>query len=147
MTGKVDRMALDQGPGEAAESANRKRWFRLLGTSMALGAISGGLIAYTIFRDGGADAAALPVWIAALLSAGWLVLMGYGAWYYETQVDELERNANYYGYAIGGGLLLLLYPVWYAFWWAGELPEPSHEVLMAALLVAALAGYLWKKYR
>jgi hypothetical protein len=140
-------MAREQGPGEAAEHAKSRRWWRLIYTSMALGAVSGALVAFAILGDGDFGGETLPMWIAATLSAGWLVLMGYGAYYYETEVDELERNANYYGYAVGGGLILILYPVWYAFWWAGALPEPSHEVLMGTMLAAALAGYFWKKYR
>jgi len=120
---------------------------RLMYSSLALGAVTGAVVAaVTLGRDAGSDSP-LPIWAAILVTAGWLATMGYGAWYYETQVDELERNANYYGYAVGGGLVLLLYPVWYAFWSAAVLPEPQHEALMALLLVAALAGYLWKKYR
>ncbi len=140
-------MARERGPGEAAEHEKSRRWWRLIYTSMGTGAVSGALVAFAILGGGETGGETLPMWIAVTLSAGWLVLMGYGAYYYETQVDELERNANYYGYAVGGGLILILYPVWYAFWWAGALPEPSHEVLMGTMLAAALAGYFWKKYR
>jgi hypothetical protein len=137
----------EPGPGESAELAERKRWMRLMWSALAFGAVSGGMIAAaTLGQDAGFDAP-LPLWVAIVATIGWLGTMAYGAWYYETQVDELERNANYYGYAVGGGLVLVLYPVWYAFWWAGVVPEPRHEVLMGLLLVAALAGYLWKKYR
>ena len=143
-------MVIDQekGAGEAAERVIQKRWQKLIIVSLILGAISGVLIA---FANEGSEAgllgSAMPVSLAALLSASWLATMIYGAWYYETQVDEVERNANYYGYAVGGGFVLILYPVWYMLWWAGVLPEPSHEVLMGMLLIAACAGYAWKKYR
>ena len=146
MTGRT-AMAADKGPGEAAERASRARWMRLLGMSLAVGLVSGALIAVSTIDGDPAPAEALPVWVAAALTVGWLAVMIYGAWYYETQVDEVERNANYYGYAIGGGLVVLLYPVWYAFWWAGLVREPMHEVLMGLLMVGAVAGYLWKKYR
>ncbi len=140
-------MAREEGPGEAAERAIRKRWWSLLGLSLALGGVSGALVAITTDGGPGFIDQPVPMWAAVLLTIVWLGTMGYGAWYYETQVDEVERNANYYGYAVGGGLVIVLYPVWYLFWWAGRAPEPSHEVLMGLLLAGALAGYLWKKYR
>jgi hypothetical protein len=140
-------MAHEVGPGEAAERATRRRWLTLLGISLVLGALSGTIIALTTHGGGGFMGQRVPVWAAVLLTVGWVATMGYGAWYSETQVDEVERNANYYGYAIGGGLVVGLYPVWYIFWWAGAVREPTHEALMGLLLVGALAGYLWKKYR
>jgi|GEM_PF-2840022 len=147
MTRRGGPMTGDKGPGEAAERASRRRWLRLFGIALLFGAISGVTVAVATLGDETPAIGALPVWVAAALTIGWLGTMIYGAWYYETQADELERNANYYGYAVGGGLVLILYPVWYVFWWAGALPEPSHEVLMGTLLGAALIGYLWKKYR
>ena len=147
MMGKEAAMARELGPGEAAERAKRKRWIGLLATSLIVGGISGALVAITTEGGAGSPDGPVPVWAAVLLSAAWLAIMGYGAWYYETQVDELERNANYYGYAVGGGLVLVLYPVWYVFWWTGQVREPTHEALVGLLVVAATAGYLWKKYR
>jgi hypothetical protein len=140
-------MPPERGAGETAERAERGRWLRLLGMSAVLGGITGLLMVLSTRSGGDMFAHALPLWVAILLSSGWLGLMAYRGYYYETKVDELERNANYYGYAVGGGLVFLIYPVWYMFWWAGTVAEPSHEVLMGLMLVAAVAGYLWKKYR
>jgi hypothetical protein len=145
--GKEMLMAREPGPGEAAERATRRRWMSLLAISLVVGALSGMIVALTTHGDGGFMGQKVPIWAAVLLTAGWLGTMGYGAWYYETQVDEVERNANYYGYAVGGGLVVVVYPVWYIFWWAGAVREPTHEALMGLLFVGALAGYLWKKYR
>ena len=140
-------MAREVGPGEAAERATRRRSIALVAVSLAVGAVSGTLVAVTTRDGGGTASGPIPTWVAVLLAAFWLVTMIYGAWYYETKVDEVERNANYYGYAVGGGLVILIYPVWYIFWWAGALREPTHEALMGLLLVGAILGYLWKKYR
>jgi hypothetical protein len=147
MTRQGAQMAGDERPGEAAERASRRRWLRLFGLSLAAGGISGLAVSLSLLDGGGTMGDTLPPAVAIALAALWLALMIYGAWYYETQVDELERNANYYGYAVGGGLVLVLYPVWSLLWWARLVPEPMHEVLMGLLLAGALAGYLWKKYR
>ena len=147
MMGKEILMAREPGPGETAERAIRRRWMSLLAISMVVGGISGAIVSITTHGEGGMFGRPVPLWAAAVLAAGWLGVMIYGAWYYETKVDEVERNANYYGYAVGGGLVILIYPVWYIFWWAGALREPTHEALMGLLLVGAILGYLWKKYR
>lgn len=147
MMGKGAIMKREMGPGEAAEARSRKRWIGLLVGSLVLGGASGFLIAVSTGGEAGSVDQPVPVWLAALLAAAWLAAMIYGAWYYETKVDELERNANYFGYAVGGGLVLLIYPIWYVFWWAGVVMEPSHETLIGMLLIGALAGYFWKKYR
>lgn len=133
----------DKGSGEAAERASRNRWIRMIATGAVLAGITGFTFGYgesQLFEG------AIPIWLASLIAAAWLAIMAYGAWYYETQVDEVERNANHHGYAIGGGLLLIVYPVWSLFWWAGLIAEPSHEILMGLFLGGAAVGYLWKKY-
>jgi hypothetical protein len=147
MMGKGVAVKREMGPGEAAESRSRKRWLGLLVASAVVGGVSGLVVSFSTGHDLANLTRPLPIWVAALLAVLWLVMMAYAAWYYETKVDELERNANYFGYAIGGGLVVFIYPVWYLFWWAGFVPEPSHEMLMGLLLTGALAGYLWKKYR
>jgi hypothetical protein len=135
------------GPGEAAEARSRKRWLALLAGSLLLGGVSGILVSVATDGEPGSPDQPLPILVAVLLAAAWLVSMAYSVWYYETKVDELERNSNYFGYALGAGLLALVYPVWYLLWWAAVVPEPSHEGLMGLLLAGALAGYIWKKYR
>ena len=147
MMAKGAAMMRDKGPGEAAENASRRRWISLLVGSLVIGGISGALISVATRGEGGSLQEPLPRLLAMLLAAAWLATMAFGAWYYEKKVDELERNANYFGYAVGGGLLMLVYPVWYLFWWAGMTVEPLHEALIGLLLAGALAGYLWKKYR
>lgn len=144
MTKSKQAARTEPGPGVRAERARRRRFFQLIGVCLALGAATGLLVGVYSGED---DAGPLPLWLALAASALWLAVMGYGAWHYETRADEVERNANYYGYAVGGGILLLVYPVWTLSWWAGAAPEPIHEALMAMLVIGALAGYVWKKYR
>ena len=139
-------MSEPEDVGAAAERRQRRRWLGLFGLAIACGLATG--LAFALTSQGpGFGAGSIPPILAAVGAAVYLVMMIGGSYAMFRVTDEVEVDNNVRGLAAGGGALLLVYPAWWMLWQGGLVAEPTHDALFLLMFGAALAYYLWKKYR
>ncbi len=137
-----------RGPGEAANAAKRRTLWLVIGVLFAVGFV-GGLSTALVeeVTDGGWMTGTVPPWFALVAAAGTVLALVVGSWIFYRRIDELERHDNMFAGAVGANVVMVGYPVWFILWKGGWLPEPEHSLLFAALFVATMATYLYRKFR
>ena len=137
MAGPETRRATGEGEGERRERAARRRTWAIKGGLFAAGLAAGAYIGGTHAAHGWA-----APWspLAALLIAGtYLAAMVAGSILLARNIDELERHRQYKVAAAAAGGYALIYPLWFALWKGGFVPEPVHWILFLLFWVI-LAG-------
>lgn len=133
--------------GEERTRLRNRKTIMLIVAGMLLGGVIGGVAAFGTEGDFlASDAqwspvAALVVAAAIALVGPPLIYMAYGT------ADDFELANQARGFEVGAWTFFGAYPVWFALWKGGFVPEPSHEILFAGFFIATMAGYLWQRLR
>ena len=136
----------DEDIGVRAERERQRRWWRTFVPVVLSGFVAG--FAFALADRGERFLAGeIPPLLAVLIAGSYLVTMIWGTWAYKRVADELELQNNLWGTAVGGSVLLLVYPPWWILWRGGLVGEPMHGALFLLLFGSAILAYLWKKYR
>lgn len=139
-------MSDEPRPGIAAAKARSRRLSLIIGGLMAAGGLIGFLSAF-FEVEGGAFLEGIPAIWAIVASAVLLIALGYGGWRYHLATDELDRRDNQWASAVALNLYIAGYACWYLWWRGGLVPEPQHESVFVATMIAMLAAYGYKKLR
>jgi hypothetical protein len=140
-TGATTRI---EGAGERAGRLRRRRIVVTMALLGLVGGVTGLLISLMQFqaRHGGA----IPAWVAVAGVAVLIIGTSWGSIVFFRQVDELERQTNYWAGNVSLYFYMLAYAGWYLLWKAAVVPEPSHEAMFAATFVMMGLSYAWKKF-
>jgi len=146
---KVDQAGASEAPGagEMLERRQRNRQALILSVLMLAGGITGLVLALTEQEGAGYFQGAIPAGVAIALTILWLVSVIGGSIWYMRHIDEIEMAAQIWGTALGGSVVLTLYPAWLLLWRGQLVPEPNAHILFALLFIVMLGGYLAKKFR
>lgn len=147
MARMTDKLPVDVGPGERAETARRRRFSLILSASLIFGLVVGVVTSLTEGPDEGWSTGTMPGSVAAGLAIAYLLIMGTLVLFATKNADEHELSANYWAGNLGAFVYVMVYPMWLFLWKGRLVPEPDHLTLFIILLVAAGAGYLYKKSR
>lgn len=139
-------MPNEPSPGIAAARARSRRLTIIFGGLMAVGGLMGFLSAF-FEVDGGGFLEGIPAAWAIAASLILLIALSYGGWRYNLATDELDRRDNQWASAVALNLYIAFYACWYLWWRGGLLPEPQHESVFVATMIAMLLAYVYKKLR
>jgi len=138
-------MAAELSPGERRVREKQRRKWLILGGLMLAGAIPGFVLGYSE-GEGLLDASGVwPAWIVALLSVSYLVTIGGTLW--ARQLDEHQLLGKYKAASFAGGMLLLVYPVWFLLWMGALAPEPIHWVLFLVFYGSLIGADIFYQLR
>lgn len=132
--------------GERIERETRRRRWLALGLLALLG-MAVGMVAGKLDKATVSGMTEWPQAAAIGLAVVYLVLMGGAQWLGDRTADELERHRTARSMVIGGYGYLSAYPVWYALWRGGFLPEPDHQILFLIFVVSLLFGAIFARFR
>jgi uncharacterized protein len=147
-TAMEDKMAsADLSPGERKLKAKRRRWWIIIAMLALAGFIPGFLLGYSE-GEGLVDPQGVwPAWIVILLAATFLIAVPIGSLLLYRQMDELERDIHRKAAAMAGGVLVIVYPVWWLLWMGALAPEPIHWVLFLIFYATILLSWLYYRLR
>jgi hypothetical protein len=147
MMARAAKMARTEGEGERLGRERRRRIIWLVAFLVLVGGLVGGVVGYVsghAIKDPNASIPpALAIVCAVVLVVGTLV----GAIAFFRQVDELERQVNYWTANVSIYFYFLAYVCWYLLWRGNLIPEPSHEALFLSTMLVMTLAYFWKKMR
>ena len=83
---------------------------------------------------------------AVALAVGYIVIMLLFVWFGRGVFDEHEISSSAYGQSAATGIVVVGYPIWFVLWKGDLMPEPSHVMMFATVLVVSWAGYAYRKY-
>ena len=134
------------GSGEQIERHKRRRRWLALGLLALLG-MAVGMVAGRLDKETVSGMTQWPQAAAVGLAALYLLVMGGGQWLSDRSADELERHRNARSMVIGAYGYMSVYPVWYALWRGGFVPEPDHQLLFLIFVVSLLLGAILARFR
>ena len=124
---------------------------QMLMLSVVLGAVLGALLSAGTIGVGGPAAVFSDAPVPPLLAAGalaiWLIVVPPISWIWLRTVDEHEVAAYNLGGVVAAHLYLFALPAWWLAWRGGFVPQPQHGTLFAAVAIAWLLGWAWRRYR
>ncbi len=132
--------------GEQIERAKRRRRMMVLAL-MALVGLAIGFAAGKLDKATVGQVADWPEAAAIALALLYLGLLASAQWFGNRGADELERHNNTRSMMIGAYGYMAAYPVWYALWRGGFVPEPDHEILFLVFVGSMLAGAIVARFR
>lgn len=132
--------------GEQIERAKRRRRLAVLAL-MALVGLAIGFAAGKLDKLAVGQVTEWPQAAAIGLAVLYLALLAGAEWFISRGADELERHNNRRAMMIGAYGYMTAYPVWYALWRGGFVPEPDHEILFLIFVVSMLAGAIVARFR
>ena len=128
----------------ATRRTNRIYWLKELLAGVALVALIIGAFRmdhpFALFSN-----SPLPVWIAVVAIASWLVARGLREWW-RSSADEHERRASDFGRNAAAGVFLAVTPAWWVAARAGLLPQPDAMLLWIGAMVVSTIGWSWRRY-
>jgi uncharacterized membrane protein YozB (DUF420 family) len=136
----------DDRIGEKAERARRRQHWIMFAALAAAGGMVGFWLAMAEGEGESIMTRPVPPTIAAILAVITLLALTTGSWVYYKKTDEVDRHANIWATAFGGGIILILYPVWMILWKGGLVTEPTPFGLYVTIVVGSLVAYFWKKF-
>ena len=135
------------GPGEQQERARRTRKTWIIGSTFVAGLVAGFWIGFeeadTLFS--GSDG--WPPALSIFASVSYLVAAIFGGLALARQTDEFELQRQYKAVAVAALVYVLAYPVWFALWMGGLVPEPMHGVLFIAFWLSLAGAFLFYRFR
>lgn len=137
------------GEGERREAERRRKFWRLVATLAAVGAVAGFVFG---FIHGAADSTGEPVSGTAQTMAAVALLVaviggGYFSWRFFAAVDEVEIADNLWASLIGFYVYGFGFPAWWGLSMLKAAPEPIDWIIYAAAMVSAGAAYGVRKWR
>ncbi len=132
--------------GEQIERAKRRRRMVVLAL-MALVGMAIGFAAGKLDKLAVGQVTEWPEAAAIALALLYLGLLASAQWFGNRGADELERHNNTRSMMIGAYGYMAAYPVWYALWRGGFVPEPNHEILFLIFVASLLVGAIVARFR
>lgn len=137
--------------GDEPVAPSQRRARTMLVLSGILGGFLGIILSLGMFGDEGIDVAfsnaPLAPAAAAVILAGWLLLVPALSWIWWRNIDEHEAQAYTYGAVVALHLYYFVTPAWWIGWRGGILPEPQHMLVFLLASIAWLGGWAWRRYR
>ena len=138
---------MHSGDGERLHSAQRKRFWGILG-ALALVGFAGGFVGIVVTDV--SEGAKFPAWTRPVAAVGVVIvaiLAALGSWKFFTDVDEVEVADNLWGSLIGFYWYAILFPSWWALNKLGRVPEIDHWAIFFSSMAVALIAYFYRKWR
>lgn len=150
MTGTGMNMAPHEaglGEGERRERGARRMRFGVKGALFAAGLFTGIYVGDNFVRNGFDFSAPWTPVAAVVIVLVYLAAMIVGGRLLSRHMDELERDRGYKAAAAAGAAYALVYPVWFALWKGGFVPEPVHWMLFILFWLSLALATLWYRFR
>lgn len=137
----------EQLSGEQIERKLRRRFWATIVAFLLIGAVGGSLAGWSMaMSEQGRQAALSPVMVWSLLG-GMLAAFWIGCWIYYRSIDEVDLLDNLWGSTAGFSVYVTLFGSWQFLNLFDVAAEPDHQGIFAASMIAAMAVYLWRKWR
>jgi hypothetical protein len=135
------------GEGERRERGARRTRFAVKAGLFATGLFTGLYVGGNFVGRGFDFSGPWSPLAAAVIAAVYLAAMGVGSLLMSRQMDELERFRGYKAAAAAAAAYVLVYPVWFALWKGGFVPEPVHWMLFLLFWLSLALATLWYRFR
>src|SRR5690606_2597209 len=134
-------------PGERLERSRRIRKGTIIGLAFAVGLIVGVMVGYREADDLFDLSDGWPPAMAIGIACAYLFAVVGGGLALSKQTDEVELQDQYKATAVGAFVYVLSYPIWFALWMGGHVPEPMHGALFAAFWLSLVGASLFYRFR
>ena len=128
-----------------ARARVRRDWRPGFATLLLCGLLATAGSLATIADPGAAKGSMSAQWALVLCAAGYLNVLALIASLAKSRPDVQALRAAAFGQAASSSAVLVGYPVWFLLWKGGLVPEPSHAVLFATVLLVSGVGYLHRR--
>jgi hypothetical protein len=135
------------GEGERRERGARRARFGIKAALFAVGLFTGLYVGGNFVGDGFDFSGPWSPTAAAAIAVVYLAAMAVGSLLMSRHMDELERDRGYKAAAAAGAAYVLVYPVWFALWKGGFVPEPVHWMLFLLFWVTLALAALFYRFR
>lgn len=145
--GRAMRDSAPLGEGERRERAARRVRYGIKGALFVTGLAVGVYVGKMLVGGDFDFAAPWPPAAAVAIAAIYLVAIVAGSLLISRSLDELERSRTYRAAAAAGNVYLVVYPIWFALWKGGFVPEPVHWALFILFWLSLALATLWYRFR